>query len=95
MNNDRNDRKEIIRTFLRTQSDGATTREIARGTQHLMNNGSRWYGAIVEQTLRGMDDVYLDRWELQNERRGYEPVWVAVEIPEDCPHPLEGQASPD
>lgn len=92
MINNRNDRKEIIRTFLRTQSDGATTREIARGTQHLMNNGSRWYGAIVEQTLRGMDDVYLDRWELQNERRGYEPVWVAVEIPEDCPHPLEGQA---
>ena len=34
------------------------------------------------------NDVYVDRWRL-GKRGQFEKVWVAVHVPEDCPHPKD------
>lgn len=44
----------------------------------------------VRTALRAMPDIYVDRWRI-GKRGQYEKVWVAVHIPEDCPHPRERQ----
>jgi hypothetical protein len=60
--------------------EGMTPIEIAEATgMHVAN---------VRTCLRAMPDVYVDRWRMG--RRGqYEKVWVAVHVPEDCPHPKD------
>jgi hypothetical protein len=35
-----------------------------------------------------MPDVYVDRWRL-GKRGQFEKVWVAVPVPDDCPHPKD------
>jgi hypothetical protein len=42
----------------------------------------------VRMSLKAMPDVYVDRWRL-GKRGQYEKVWVAVPVPDDCPHPKE------
>jgi len=73
-------RQKRIRTLLRSRPDGMTPPEIAEVTGlHVAN---------VRTSLRGMPDVYVDRWRL-GKRGQYTKVWVAVHVPEDCPHPKD------
>jgi len=73
-------RQKKIRTLLRSRPSGMTPLEIAEETGiHVAN---------IRTSLRAMPDVYVDRWRIA--RRGqYEKVWVAVQVPEDCPHPRD------
>jgi 8-oxo-dGTP pyrophosphatase MutT (NUDIX family) len=73
-------RQKKIRTLLRSRPSGMTPLEIAEETGiHVAN---------IRTSLRAMPDVYVDRWRIA--RRGqYEKVWVAVHVPEDCPHPKD------
>lgn len=73
-------RQKKIRTLLRSRPSGMTPLEIAEATGiHVAN---------IRTSLRAMPDVYVDRWRIA--RRGqYEKVWVAVHVPEDCPHPKD------
>ena len=34
-----------------------------------------------------MPDVYIDRWHVAKQQKREEAVWVAVEVPENCPRP--------
>ena len=71
-------RQKKIRTILRTRPNGMTPIEIAAQTgMHVAN---------VRTALRAMPDVYVDRWRM-GKRGQYEKVWIAVYVPEDCPHP--------
>lgn len=73
-------RQKRIRTLLRTRPNGMTPNEIAEETGiHVAN---------VRTSLRVMPDVYVDRWRMAK-RGQYEKVWVAVHVPEDCPHPRD------
>jgi len=71
-------RQQRIRKLLRDHPEGMSPYEIAAVTDtHVAN---------VRTALRSMPDVYVDRW--RPAKRGqYEKVWVAVVVPEDCPHP--------
>jgi hypothetical protein len=73
-------RQKKIRTLLRSRPSGMTPLEIAAETGlHVAN---------IRASLRVMPDVYVDRWRIA--RRGqYEKVWVAVPVPDDCPHPKD------
>lgn len=73
-------RQKRIRTLLRSRPSGMTPLEIAAETGlHVAN---------IRASLRVMPDVYVDRWRIA--RRGqYEKVWVAVPVPDDCPHPKD------
>jgi len=73
-------RQKRIRTFLRSRPEGATSIEIA---QHIAAHPSN-----VRMSLKTMPDVYVDRWRM-GKRGQFEKVWVAVPVPEDCPHPRE------
>ena len=44
--------------------------------------------ANVRTSLRAMPDVYVDRWRI-GKRGQFEKVWVAVPVPDDCPHPRD------
>jgi hypothetical protein len=44
--------------------------------------------ANVRTSLRAMPDVYVDRWRA-GKRGQFEKVWMAVHVPEDCPHPRD------
>ncbi len=73
-------RQKKIRTLLRSRPSGMTPIEIAAETGlHVAN---------VRTSLRTMPDVYVDRWRL-GKRGQYEKVWIAVPVPEDCPHPKD------
>lgn len=37
--------------------------------------------------LQLMPDVYIDRWTQHNEAGRYIPVYVKVQVPDDCPPP--------
>ncbi len=39
-------------------------------------------------TRSAMPDVYVDRWRM-GKRGQFEKVWVAVPVPDDCPHPRD------
>ena len=75
-------RQKRIRTLLRSRADGMTPNEIAEAINMHVSN--------VRTALRAMPDIYVDRWRI-GKRGQYEKVWVAVHIPEDCPHPRERQ----
>jgi hypothetical protein len=34
-----------------------------------------------------MPDVYIDRWLVAKQQKREQAVWVAVEVPENCPRP--------
>jgi len=73
-------RQQRVRKLLRTMPEGMTPIEIAEATgMHVAN---------VRTSLRAMPDVYVDRWRM-GKRGQYEKVWVAVHVPEDCPHPKD------
>lgn len=71
-------RQQKIRTLLREHPDGLTPLKLAEMTGLHPSN--------VRTALRSMPDVYVDRW-TPGKRGQYEKVWVAVYVPEDCPHP--------
>ena len=73
-------RQKRIRTILRTRPHGMTPIEIATETG--------MHPANVRTSLKVMPDVYVDRWRL-GKRGQYEKVWVAVHVPDDCPHPKD------
>ena len=73
-------RQKRIRTLLRERPGGMTPLEIAALTGiHVAN---------IRTSLRAMPDVYVDRWRM-GKRGQFEKVWVAVHVPEDCPHPKD------
>jgi hypothetical protein len=42
--------------------------------------------------MQSMPDVYIDRWEQTAKTKGYKAVgwkavYIAVDVPEDCPRP--------
>lgn len=72
-------RQQKVREILRANPEGMSAIEIS--------NLSGMHVANVRTSLRAMPDVYVDRW--RQAKRGYEKVWVAVQVPEDCPHPRD------
>ena len=73
-------RHQRIRALLRGSRDGMTPLEIAEATGlHIAN---------VRTALRSMPDVYVDRW-TPGKRGQFQKVWVAVVVPQDCPHPRD------
>ena len=73
-------RQKRIRALLRLKPSGMTPPEISAATgMHVAN---------VRTALRAMPDVYVDRWRLGN-RGQFTKVWVAVPVPDDCPHPKD------
>jgi len=75
-------RQKRIRTLLRSRPSGMTPAEIAEITGVHVSN--------VRTALRAMPDVYVDRWRV-GKRGQFEKVWVAVPVPDDCPHPKDRQ----
>ena len=73
-------RQKRIRTLLRARPSGMTPIEIA--------DELNLHPANVRTSLRAMPDVYVGRWRLCK-RGQFEKVWVAVHVPEDCPHPRD------
>jgi len=73
-------RQKRIRTLLRENPNGMTPNELSEATGV--------HPANVRTALKAMPDVYVDRWRL-GKRGQYEKVWVAVPVPDDCPHPKE------
>jgi predicted transcriptional regulator len=73
-------RQKKIRALLRTKPYGLTPLEISAATG--------LHPANVRTTLRAMPDVYVDRWRM-GKRGQFTKVWVAVPVPEDCPHPKD------
>ena len=73
-------RQKRIRTLLRASPNGMTPNELSEATGV--------HPANVRTALKAMPDVYVDRWRL-GKRGQFEKVWVAVPVPEDCPHPKE------
>jgi predicted transcriptional regulator len=73
-------RQKRIRALLRSKPSGMTPIEIAEITGFHVSN--------VRTSLRAMPDVYVDRWR-PGKRGQFEKVWVAVHVPEDCPHPRD------
>lgn len=73
-------RQQRVRALLRQYRDGLTPLKIAEITG--------MHPANVRTALRAMPDVYVDRWQ-PGKRGQYEKVWVAVHVPENCPHPRD------
>jgi hypothetical protein len=73
-------RQKKIRTVLRANPNGMTPYEIAEAI------GS--HPANVRMSLKAMPDVYVDRWRM-GQRGQFTKVWVAVPVPDDCPHPKD------
>jgi hypothetical protein len=73
-------RQKRIRTLLRANPNGLTPHEIAEEIgAHVAN---------VRTSLKAMPDVYVDRWRM-GQRGQLQKVWVAVAVPDDCPHPKD------
>jgi predicted transcriptional regulator len=72
-------RQQAIRRLLRQRPDGMTRTQLSEALGiHVAN---------VSTALKAMPDVYVDRW--AKAVRGFEKVWCAVYVPEDCPHPKD------
>ena len=71
-------RQNKVRALLRKTNEGLTAHQISESTGlHVAN---------VRTALRAMPDVYVDRWRA-GKRGSFEKVWIAVSVPEHCPHP--------
>lgn len=68
---------KLIRAWLRTQPDGATEHEISAALGIEAQN--------VNESVKRAPDIYIDRWTRSGTR--FAPVWMAVEVPTDCPKP--------
>lgn len=73
-------RQKKIRALLRTRPSGMSSQELSEALN--------LHPANIRTSLKGMPDVYVDRWRMGG-RGQYEKVWVAVPVPEDCPHPKD------
>lgn len=73
-------RQKKIRTVLRAHPSGMTPIELSELLGIHVSN--------VRVSLKAMPDVYVDRWRAAK-RGQFEKVWVAVPVPEDCPHPRD------
>ena len=73
-------RQKKIRALLRSRPQGMTPIELAE----ILN----MHVANIRTSLKAMPDVYVDRWRAAK-RGQFEKVWVAVHVPEDCPHPKD------
>jgi hypothetical protein len=73
-------RQKMIRALLRSRPQGMSPKEIAQEVSVHVSN--------VRASLRAMPDVYIDRWRAAK-RGQFEMVWVAVKVPENCPHPRD------
>jgi len=67
-----------IRKLLRSHPDGMTTLEV---TTHTGVERS-----IVQQAMKDMPDVYIDRW-VTTLTGPPQAVWIGVVPPDDCPKP--------
>jgi len=73
-------RQQAIRKMLRQHTYGLTRQELSDKLGiHIAN---------VRTAILGMPDVYVDRWKM-GLRGGYQKVYCAVPVPEDCPHPKD------
>lgn len=68
-----------IRELLKKHPDGLTINEICSFTGIRDSN--------ILRSLKSMPDVYIDRWHVAKQQKREEAVWVAVEVPENCPRP--------
>jgi len=68
-----------IRPILGQYEEGLTARHIAA----LLGIPTD----AAKRSLKTMDDVYIDRWTQHTEGGTYVPVYVKVDVPEDCPPP--------
>lgn len=69
----------VIRQLLKNNPDGLSIKEISNTTNLLPDS--------IEKSLKGMPDVYIDRWTVGKQQKREEAVWCVVEVPEDCPRP--------
>jgi hypothetical protein len=69
----------VIRELLKKNPDGLSIKEISNTTNLLPDS--------IEKSLKGMPDVYIDRWTVAKQQKREEAVWCVVEVPEDCPRP--------
>lgn len=69
----------VIRELLKKNPDGLSIKEMSSVTKLLP--------AGILKSLKGMPDVYIDRWTVGKQQKREEAVWCVVEIPEDCPRP--------
>ena len=73
--------QEVIRKALRASPDGLTATEIAKLICKHRNN--------VAVTVRGMPDIYVDRWIKATRQKSnmFVPVYIAVDVPDNAPRP--------
>jgi len=70
---------ERIRPILTQYEEGLTARHIAA----LLGVPAD----AVKRSICTMADVYIDRWTSHTDGGMYVPVYVKVDVPEDCPKP--------
>ena len=69
-----------IRELLRANPDGLSQKEISKILGISI--------AKVCRSLPSIPDVYVDRWQ-QLIGGQFQKIFVAQQIPEDCPHPID------
>jgi hypothetical protein len=74
----RKSRHADIRAALLKAEDGLTRKQLCEQT------GIADYS--IRAAVKAMPDVYIDRW-LNKGNAAPRPVYMAVEVPEDCPRP--------
>jgi hypothetical protein len=74
----RKSRHQLIRNTLLAHEDGLTKSQICNITN--ISHSS------ITKSLDAMPDVYIDRWVIYA-KKAVTPVYVAVDVPEDCPKP--------
>ena len=76
----RTSRQDSIRDLLRIQSDGLSQKQISKILDIPLSK--------VCLVIKAMPDVYIDRWQKLPGGQ-FQKIFVAVKVPEDCPHPLD------
>ena len=74
----RKSRHQLIRNTLLAHEDGLTKSQICT----ISGIDAR----SIKKSLDAMPDVYIDRWVIPA-KKAVTPVYVAVNVPEDCPKP--------
>ena len=74
----RKSKHQLIRDTLLANEDGLTKSQICNITNISPNS--------IKKSLEAMPDVYIDRWVIPA-KKAVTPVYVAVDVPENCPKP--------
>lgn len=74
----RKSRHQLIRETLLAHEDGLTKSQICTITN--ISHSS------IKKSLDAMPDVYIDRWVIPA-KKAVTPVYVAVDVPKNCPKP--------